>query len=40
MGSVEEKEEEEPAQDMPLWVQWVLALMAFGIGAWFGWVMF
>lgn len=25
---------------VPMWVQWLLALTALGLGAWFGWVMF
>jgi len=26
--------------ELPLWVQWVLAAIALGLGGWFGWVMF
>ena len=33
-------DEHEKTDDMPLWLQWVLALIALGLGAWFGWVSF
>ena len=33
-------EHEKTDGDMPLWVQWVLALIALGLGAWFVWVSF
>lgn len=25
---------------LPMWLQWALALIALGLGAWFGWAMF
>lgn len=25
---------------VPMWLQWALALVALGLGAWFGWMMF
>jgi hypothetical protein len=31
---------DDKAPDVPRWLQWVLALTALGLGAWFGWVMF
>lgn len=30
----------EVSEAVPVWMQWVLALAALGLGAWFGWVMF
>lgn len=26
--------------ELPLWVQWVLAVIALALGGWFGWMMF
>jgi hypothetical protein len=28
------------SEELPLWVQWVLAGIALALGGWFGWMMF
>jgi hypothetical protein len=30
----------EGGNELPLWLQWILALIALGLGAWLGWVLF
>lgn len=41
MNSEETKAKKETQTgEMPIWMQWVIALIALGLGAWFGWMMF
>lgn len=35
-GSQEELQDEQ----LPAWLQWVLAAIAMALGGWFGWMMF